>query len=213
MHKNSDAQTEFYQIHTNTSKTLELTARHMLFFDGEAFPKAARDVRIGDLLAGIEGPQEVLDISKINITGFYDPVTEDGTVVVDGFVASSFASFHNRSIFANEKVMAYIDHQTLSQVATAPLRFVCKTVLPGLCSNPGFLNEEGLHTYVIFLKKARDLSTFGQVVAIPIVLGFGIFFSILEFTYDNFVALSISLMAVVVSFCILWKKNSRFYTA
>lgn len=181
-HRNIRSPTEFYQIQT-TSRLLELTKRHMLYTAGKRHPKSAKDIQVGEtLVASGGGIEEVIGISKVFRNEFFDPVTENGKVVVNGFVASSYTSLSKASLFHDN---IFFHSQTISEVATAPLRFTCKAIWPSFCTKEAFLDDEGMHQYVTIVKKARDLNYIGQFIFAPFLLGSGILFSGLEYFYDN----------------------------
>lgn len=195
LHANHDTPTEFYKIDTAAARSLELTARHMLFVDGESLPKAAKDIRTGDLLATTEGPQAVVNVSKITRNGFITPVTEDGTVMVDGIEASSFTTFGEGGLFSSEFVP---HHQTLSNFAIAPVRLVCKAVWSGFCTDDAFVDEEHLHRYIGFTKRAKT-----EIHVVPVVVGLGLVSTLLEYLYDS------SLVVVAVATIVTLKFNHK----
>lgn len=194
LHINHDTPTEFYKIDTAT-RSLELTETHMLYIDGKSLPKAAKNVNIGDLLATMEGPQVVQSISKVIRNGFITPVTEDGSVIVDGVVASSFTTFGEGGLFSNDFVP---HHQTLSNFAISPVRFVCKAVWSGFCTDEAFVDSENLHKYIKFTKRAKR-----EVLIVPVVVGLGIGSTLLEYLYDS------SLVLVALATILILKFNHK----
>lgn len=189
LHKNYQTPTEFYQIRTET-KTLELTRMHMLYIEGGSLPLAAKDVQVGDsLIVDQRESQVVLGVHKVIRIGFFSPVTEEGSIVVNDFVASSFTSFGNGSFVPNELV----HHHTLSQIATAPVRFVCNFMWEGFCTNEDFLDDEGLHKYLVYSKKARH-----DMAVAPFILALGLIFSALEFIFhSNAILTAVTTMAAL----------------
>lgn len=87
---------DFLQICTDISTFLAITGDHMLFLvdttktGGQILLTPAREVEIDDLLLTPESrPARVETIRKIHRRGLFAPFTEDGTIVVDGLVASN----------------------------------------------------------------------------------------------------------------------------
>ena len=106
-HWDTEMQTEYLQIHTkpididdgsipstssNNSGPIELTGNHLIFLHGQSYPIVASKVVIGDILKDVNGnPMIVVDIETIVRDGLYAPFTTDGTIVVNGIVASTYA--------------------------------------------------------------------------------------------------------------------------
>eukprot|EP00956_Cyclotella_meneghiniana_P015268 scaffold23212_cov50-Cyclotella_meneghiniana.AAC.2 len=79
------AQAEFLRIYTeNQVKPLELTPDHMIFREADALPVPAHSIKAGDVVKTIDGPSKVIDVRKISRKGIFNPLTESGTIVVDG---------------------------------------------------------------------------------------------------------------------------------
>ena len=64
----------------------------MLFLTDKPYPIPAAQVHVGDDVKTMEGPHTVTHITKIIRNGFYNPLTIDGTIVVNGIITSSFSS-------------------------------------------------------------------------------------------------------------------------
>ena len=67
----------------------------MVFLNGEQHPIPASKIKVGDELQQPDSIGIKLKVTKkiesIIRKGFYNPITEDGTLVVDGIVASNFS--------------------------------------------------------------------------------------------------------------------------
>lgn len=90
-----DTETVFLTLHTEMS-SITLTPTHIIFvkYGAKTVTKYARDVSILDELINKDGKPEVVSrITKSVSTGYYSPLTEPGTIVVDGLLTSCFASF------------------------------------------------------------------------------------------------------------------------
>lgn len=75
------------------SPFVELTPNHLLFIENVSYPIQAKNVVIGDYLRTIHGPKEVIHTKRITRDGYYNPLTTDGTIVINGVLASTYTSF------------------------------------------------------------------------------------------------------------------------
>ena len=146
-HHDHTTPASFLQIHTDEMKEpLEGSAKHLVYVEdktGEkAAPLAAEDIQVGDILQakGQSSGARVVEIQVVQRTGMYAPFTTDGTLVVDGIVASSYVSleeFESNPWLQNK--IAPISH-----LAISPFRFWCTKV-----SDKGFsqYNKDGISQY------------------------------------------------------------------
>jgi len=89
-HSNPSKPTHFLQIYTDDAVPLEVTPGHMVFLYGKNLPIQARNIKAGDILVGIDNvPKAVVKVSSVTRTGFYNALTKDATLYVDGLLASS----------------------------------------------------------------------------------------------------------------------------
>jgi hypothetical protein len=97
--KRLEKPTTFITLHTNMSSEITLTQSHVIFIQagngGEQMSKYARDILLGDVLLNVETETkaEVVEISESISNGYFAPLTESGTLVVDGYLASCYASY------------------------------------------------------------------------------------------------------------------------
>jgi Hint module/Mycoplasma protein of unknown function, DUF285 len=172
--------TPYLQIHSSHSRNgtgarpLELTANHMLHVVGYENPIPAWQVQVGDYVyimeplypttheakdpwaLSIRRPQQlqqsqVVEIRQVVRHGLYNPLTEDGTIVVDNIVTSAYASFlgteHIR-LFRTASALSVttsgyemgsddgwkvMSHQSFVHMLLAPYRAVCLHVYPNGC--------------------------------------------------------------------------------
>lgn len=140
-HSNPKKPTLYRQIHTSHSRNdtsarpLELTPSHMMQVVGYDNPIAAWQVEVGDYLYVMEprtkgsgGNQsmslatghahwktsQVIEIQEIVRNGLYNPLTEDGTIVVDDIVTSAYVSF-----LGTEHIQLFREHSGASVVTSA----------------------------------------------------------------------------------------------
>lgn len=139
MHRTKPA--VFLQIHTDSSEMpLELTETHMLFLEGKANPVPAHLVKLGDALAGANGPRVVTKIGGVVRNGFYAPHTTDGTIMVDGILASAYTSFQGTEYLEVFGIKT-LSHQTFEDILNTPFRKFCMLVSIDLCNK--YTDEDG----------------------------------------------------------------------
>merc|ERR1712076_216758 len=88
-------ETNFVQIYStgNDDSPLEITKSHMMFIHGKKNPMPASSVKVGDLMQMANGSSStVTKISSVTREGIWNPITTDGTIVVDGIVTSTYNS-------------------------------------------------------------------------------------------------------------------------
>lgn len=127
--------TNFLKIRTNLSSSLSITGSHLIFTNSneeEGYaPKFARDIHIGENLFHEEtgNKAEILQILHETEDGFYSPLTASGTLIVDGYLVSCYASYPH-----------YLAHAALLPARTWPAFFL------------GPAQEEGTGTFVTLVK-------------------------------------------------------------
>jgi len=160
---------EFLQIQTasvlydslsspSTIGLIEITRDHLIFVNGKKRPVKAGSVTVGDVLllhstssnhtsSGNSNhvPAVVTDISMVEREGIYAPLTPDGTIVVNGIVASTYAAISSKSTSENVEI-AGLSFFNLNQadaihVTLSPLRIICTTtsLFQAVCND---LDEE-----------------------------------------------------------------------
>ena len=97
--RESEMMTKFIKLETNLSSSVSLTGSHMILSrtrPGQAvIHKYAEDIKAGDLIVhGDTGSEaEVVNVSSFTTVGYYSPLTYEGTIVVDGYLTSCYASY------------------------------------------------------------------------------------------------------------------------
>ena len=103
---------DFVQLFTHSHRDLKLTGAHLLLvscsdedsnndsINNDSHQREfsllrADAVRIGCRVSTIEGPEVIIEINQIKSQGIYTVVTKAEYIVVNGFVASSFAVSHS----------------------------------------------------------------------------------------------------------------------
>ena len=133
--------TPFLYLHTNLSSSVGLTASHVIFTysrsEATVITKYARDLAVGDILIH-EDTGNKAEITKIDTKvqdGFYSPLTSSGTLVVDGFLVSCYASY---------------PHQ-VAHAAVLPIRLFPTWFLDDSSS------QEGVGAFLGFIKSIGNL--------------------------------------------------------
>lgn len=108
---------DFVHIESAAGKSIKATRSHYLVVNGGL--KTAGAVQAGDMLTLATGEQTpVTSVSRVLMDGLYNPQTEDGRIVVDGVVASTYTT---------------AVHPAFAHAVLAPLRFLYRVnALPAI---------------------------------------------------------------------------------
>lgn len=159
-HMDPDKQVKFVQIYStaNAESPLEVTENHMVFVHGKASPVPASAIKVGDALqtANSDSPSIVTKISSVERKGIWNPITEDGTIAVDGIVASSY----NVAFRANDEAevevsgVKVMSHHDLVHLLMTPYRAVCLGFSLSFCETKDEFNG--------YSQLGNDVLKFGQ---------------------------------------------------
>ena len=100
LHREANVNGNFLKISTN-STSIGLTPSHLIFrtsvTDGSLESVFANEIEEGDKLVSWKGSkmteEEVVAVEHIGETGVWAPLTTEGTLLVDGLLASCYAAF------------------------------------------------------------------------------------------------------------------------
>jgi len=152
-HMERNAKTEFLQIHSSTIEApLEITPSHMLYVSKTAHAPAtvvpAGAVQVGDYLraAATAEPAPVTAIRTVVRQGAYAPLTESGTIVVQGVVASNYVALPK--VF-QEHLSFGVQHK-MEHVAMSPYRLHC-SMKAGGCEDEMYNEKTGYSNAVMML--------------------------------------------------------------
>jgi len=144
--------TEFLQIHTTIKdeKPLEVTPLHMIYVEGKSNPIPANLIKVGDFVRTINhdggsfdtAHHEVTKIQTIVRNGFYNVLTIDGTIVVDGVVSSTYPALSGTE-YIEVWGVKWISHQDFVHTLSIFLR-VYHLAAP-LCGITGNVAETDEH--------------------------------------------------------------------
>jgi hypothetical protein len=124
-HQSIDTASQYIRLFTNASYVpLELSAHHFVFlYDQQEMPAVPAFLKVGDVLLGADSSSSALEIVKIDIImkdGLFAPFTADGTIAVNGVVASSYV-FH--TWFRSDYVTFLGRYEIMSQNAFSHMRY------------------------------------------------------------------------------------------
>jgi len=100
-HANADTLAKFVEVHTSSQKLIKLTEKHLIakVFGGNTDMVFASELKVGDVvLTDGEHTETVVRLSESLEQGVYSPLTEQGTVVVNGVVASCYANYRSHEV-------------------------------------------------------------------------------------------------------------------
>ncbi|CAB9520731.1 expressed unknown protein [Seminavis robusta] len=153
-----------------TSNDLEISPRHYVYaskrdriratIESSASlgyrPFAAEEIRVGDLLETPNGKgARVVHIEPVQRRGMFAPFSTDGTVVVDGIIASSYVSLGELGIN-----LPFVEATSISHLALAPFRLLCTKVSSSACE---YYNDDGIpHALSLLLKFFRGILNTGS---------------------------------------------------
>ena len=100
LHREANVNGNFLKISTN-STSIGLTPTHLIFrtsvADGSLESVFANQIEEGDKLVSLRGSktteEEVVAVEEIGERGYWAPLTMEGTLLVDGLLASCYAAF------------------------------------------------------------------------------------------------------------------------
>jgi hypothetical protein len=192
-HYSEDRAADFLQIYTQGNKQpLEMSGNHLLFKEGEAV--RADSVKVGDVLSN----GQVTKIGSQFKQGLYMPLTEEGTIVVNGVVASSYVSITEEAPSAVKTSKAFLgNEQNLLHWWLSPYRMMCLGVSSSFCN--GSFTEQGILNY---LNMGQELAKFADnqpsfvqyLMGLPLVFVFAVI-NLLEMLFGASYAPTALLMA------------------
>lgn len=165
-HNKADEPAEFVKLHT-AETSLEMTGQHLVFLDGKSNPVRADSVKVGDVL---KGSSAVTKVSTIVREGIYAPFTAEGTVVVDGVVASSYISLQENAkeyVELQGGIATMFSQHDYVHLGLSPFRLMCMGISSSFCSD---YNEDGIPSYPAFAIRLNEWAHSQNVVVQSLVL-------------------------------------------
>lgn len=101
LHTDPHHLTAFIHIQTSSNNSLLITKDHLIFKSDKAVK--AEDINIGDFVLVTNDTRtfimaKVTSVRHINMSGVYAPLTEAGTIVIDGVLNSCYAVINSHDI-------------------------------------------------------------------------------------------------------------------
>jgi hypothetical protein len=143
-----------FRVKHHGGAPLEISGQHMVYLSGKENPVRADTIQVGDALQTTEddgGNGTVTRIRTVPRVGVYAPLTPKGTIVVDGFVASTYLSLQNdkgENIIELKEGIHVVTHQQYFHMALAPFRLWCMGISSNMCTN---YDQDGMPHYISFL--------------------------------------------------------------
>ena len=142
--RDANADGKFLKILTNSS-SIVLTGNHLIFrlsADVGLESVFADQIEEGDRLVSWKGEETVVGVEAAREKGIWTPLTMEGTLLVDGLLASSYASFPHR----------------VSEIAYAPIKMFPRLLLDDEASQ----HQDGCRQVVKLLKKMGTAAGFRE---------------------------------------------------
>lgn len=211
-HFDRQASLPYLQLHfEGHNDILEIYKNHMLFKQGHANAVTANTIRKGDrLVLPNDDVAEVKKVDTVERKGLFLPLTNDGTLVVNGVLTSAYvSSFFEDDEYVNFFGVDIISVDLLMHVFFTPVRLVYNWVSHNLMQ-PGDGSQD--HFFHPYLLSGRNLLIFGNKHPVafffffPPILAALIVLSIME-TYGAtlFFLGGVGFAAYKTKF---WKKNA-----
>jgi len=213
-HFHESKMAEFLQIHTAAARApLEITGSHFIFIEGKGSPVRADSVRVGDVVHYSAASSNsasvgavVTNISKVTRRGIYAPLTSDGTVIVNGIKASTYAIISSKSSTNHVEVAGWsffgLSEANAIHLALSPLRLLCSGSTFDICKE---IDEETkMNTYVAWGTRLIHLVEAQNGILQFIVAAIAVSIFALIWTFekacglDSFFVASACLLAVAV---------------
>jgi len=147
----ADVDANYLHIHTSDEdRGLKISSDHIVFAHNPRRPVHADTVRKGDILWVTTNrtdehylrPVSVQRIENIRERGLHAPLTRDGTLIVNGILASSYAK--SKSLMWGNAQLVSGHH--LNMFMHAPLRWVCGEISSSYCAfDRWHIPESGRH--------------------------------------------------------------------
>lgn len=130
----------YVQIMTESNHKLLITASHLMFRNDSSMPLYASDISTGDYIFTLDvnnniKHSKVTHVTTMTAVGKYAPLTAEGTIIVDGVLASCYANV--------------IAEQSAIHTLFAPLLLLHNFV-------PAVQSKEGIHWYATSLILAKE---------------------------------------------------------
>ena len=181
-HINKLTPTEYLRLHTGHTSPLEISAAHLLYVQGKEHPVRADSIRTGDMLLQVfpdapRSPVKVTKIDKVTRNGAYMPLTKDGSIVVNGVLASTYVSIMDNAPAVVTKCLTMVSEDSLLHGWLAPYRMVCMGISSNLCRND--YNVDGISYWLAIGKYIAAVGNgWGSISQMLGIVVFGFFMAV-----------------------------------
>ena len=158
-HLDKDMIVEYLQIYPSDKETpLEVSPDHLIFLAGGTNPVRADQIKKGDMVYNtMMEPIEVIKIKSVSKKGAYLPLTADGTIVVNGVLASTYVSISEDAPTIVSLFGYCISEQSLFHWWLAPYRMVCWGLSSKLCRE-----DYGSNNIIHWLNLGHRFAKYGE---------------------------------------------------
>jgi Hint module len=224
-HRNQKMVSDYLRITTTSSsgktknRPLEISASHLIFVNGKTDPVRADSLRVGDELlhqsmdTSAATPARITKIEIVLRQGLYQPLTKDGTIVVDGLQASTYVSVADLSPRVVELGLNVFSEQSGFHLFMAPYHFVCTKISSELCVNDHSEEENGINYYLAFGKRllgfGEMLPTWLMTILVTVVLLFCGIIKFLDCFLEGDARAVVSVLTGLTIYWILWCSERR----
>jgi len=160
MDHNRNAKVEVLNILTAAGREVSLTADHIIFAHKDRQPVLAGSLTLGDILwhgmwEGVHAvdikPIPVVQISRQSAHGMHAPLTEEGSMLVNGMLTSSYASVETMR-WGSWPVLTGHD---AARLVHRPLQWWC-ALKPSACGPSKHMHPLGRHAFTQFILDRFD---------------------------------------------------------
>jgi len=220
-HRDSDHMAEFLQVYTSAKRQspLELSRDHLLFLSNATTPVPASTIQVGDSIQGKSGSLKVIKLRTIKRYGMYAPFTQDGTMIVDGILASSFVTFQEGQAYMTiGGVNIGWSYHTLSVFWNKPYQFYCTQLSANFCRDQTYV-QGGITMWssvgksiVSFMFDSEDHATgiLLQALIFLVVMPFVLLANAVVFVAGHFMPLIVAACVILLSMMTMKKLASSF---
>jgi hypothetical protein len=174
---------QYLTITLGSSAYIEMTPTHMIYVKGKKYPIEASNVRVGDYLikkspGAPDIAEKVVSVDSGYLQGGFGPITEDGTIVVNGFLASCYSNpRYQTSEYVTILGIPVLHRQVFTHMLKSPVRLFCKYISDSPCQikdtrvtskMPGHEFVDKVHEFVV----KWGIEDLGEVLVGTLALAF-----------------------------------------
>jgi hypothetical protein len=195
-HYNPNVKGDYISLQVQGGSSIEISKDHMIFVESKGAVPAS-SVSIGDRVIVSHGDSmPVTKVQPVTRDGAFAPFTESGTIIVNGFKASTYVSLQNESAHFAVGGVKLVSMQWLAHAFQAPHRLVCSIYS---CNNESY-TEAGISNWVyrpLLLSQwlVQQPVAILAILSVPVILAGGAVY-LAELVFHN-----VLLVALVAAGC------------